>query len=101
MLPHPLDLIETKLNTDRERDFTDILFLESLVRAEYAERLPTATPEEAAAMLHRFSDWQVLRVALTNPHAAVQDLARSHLEEFAEAGDPFSQAILAGREIPG
>jgi hypothetical protein len=31
----------------------------------------------------------------------VQDVARGLLEEFAEAGDPFSQAILEGRPIIG
>jgi hypothetical protein len=38
---------------------------------------------------------------LIHSDPAVRDLARRHLEEFAEAGDPFSQAILEGRPIPG
>lgn len=100
VLPHPLDLIETKLNTGRDKDLRDIAFLEDLVRQEYREKLPTATPAEATELLERFSDWQVLRAAGENPHAEVRALARRHLEEFAAAGDPFSQAILAGREIP-
>ena len=99
-LPDPLDLLQSKLETNREKDQHDILHLESVVRRRYFEKLPTATLVEATDMLARFSDWQVLRVALTNPDPAVQDLARGQLHEFAELGDPFSQAILAGREIP-
>jgi hypothetical protein len=51
-------------------------------------------------MLERYSECQVLQSALTNPSPEVRELAMTHLHEFAEAGDPFSQAILAGREIP-
>jgi hypothetical protein len=100
ILPDPLDLIQSKLDTGRDKDLTDILFLESLVRADYKKRLPIATLEEATAMLDRFSEWQVLQAALENPSVEVKALAHQHLREFAEAGDPFSQAILEGREIP-
>ena len=51
-------------------------------------------------MLKRYSEWQVLRAALANPAPVVRELAMQHLREFAEAGDPFSLAILEGREIP-
>ncbi len=100
LLPEPLDLIQTKFNTGRDQDARDIGHLEGLVQSEYKERLPTATPEEAREMLGRYCEWQVLKAALTNPSAEVRDLATGYLHEFAEAGDPFSQAILAGREIP-
>jgi len=100
ILPHPLDLIETKLDTGREKDLQDISFLESLVRTDYKQRLPTAPPEEARAMLERYSEWQVLRAALSNPAPEIRELAMCQLKEFAEAGDPFSLAILEGREIP-
>lgn len=100
VLPEPLDLIQSKLNTGREKDQYDIDYLESVVRADYIERLPTVTPDEARALLERYSEWRVLQAALTNPNQEVRDLATTHLHEFAEAGDPFSQAILAGREIP-
>jgi hypothetical protein len=99
-LPDPLDLIQSKLDTGRDKDFYDIQYLESVVRSDYTRRLATATLEEAQRMLERFSEWQVLLVALENPCDQVQALARSHLEEFAAAGDPFSAAILAGRELP-
>lgn len=100
VLPDPLDLIQSKWDTGRDKDQQDILFLESLVRADYKKRLPTADLEEATAMLERYSEWQVLQAALENPSEEVQVLAHQHLREFAEAGDPFSLAILEGREIP-
>lgn len=94
LLIHPLDLIITKFFTDRTSDHEDIVFLESVARKEYFAKLPTATPEEAAFMLDRFADWQVLEVALTNPSPEVKSLAIDLLKEFAEAGDPFSKDIL-------
>ena len=100
LLPHPLDLIQSKLETGREKDLYDIQHLESLVRDDYKRRLPLATLEEARSLLERYSEWQVLIAALENPLEEVRELARTHLREFAAAGDPFSQAILEGREIP-
>lgn len=88
------------LDTGRDKDLYDIQHLESLVRAEYKIRLPLATLEEAQEMLGRYSEWQVLTAALENPSAAVRELAMTHLREFAAAGDPFSLAILDGRELP-
>lgn len=38
---------------------------------------------------------------MEHPDAEVRELALAHLREFADEGDPFSQAILAGRPIPG
>jgi hypothetical protein len=98
-LPDPLDLIQTKLNIERSSDQQDSFFLESLFRADYRKRLPTATFAVAKEMLDRYSEWQVLQAAMENPDEVVRALATEHLHEFAEAGDPFSQAILAGREI--
>ncbi len=100
LLPTPLDLIQSKWETGREQDQQDILFLESLVRSDYKQRLPTATLAEATSLLTRYSEWQVLQAALENPLEEVRALATQHLQEFADAGDPFSLAILAGREIP-
>lgn len=100
VLPEPLDLIQSKMDTGRQKDLNDIAYLETVVRADYKERLPTATLAEACAMLERYSEWQVLQATLTNPSPEVRELAMTQLHEFAEAGDPFSQAILAGREIP-
>jgi len=93
-------LIQSKSRTGREKDFQDILYLESLVRIDYKLRLPHANKEEAEKMLSRYSEWQVLGAALKNPLPQIQELARTHLREFAAAGDPFSLAILEGRELP-
>jgi hypothetical protein len=100
LLPDPIDLIQSKLETGRDKDFHDIQHLESVVRTDYKNRLPTASLEEAVAMLGRYSEWQVLLPALQNPSPGVRELAMTHLREFAAAGDPFSQAILEGRELP-
>lgn len=100
LLPDPLDLIQSKLDTGRDKDRQDIMHLESVVRADYKKRLPLATLEEAGKLLGRYSEWEVLRAALENPLPEVRELAMSHLREFAAAGDPFSQAILEGRELP-
>jgi hypothetical protein len=99
-LPDPLDLIQSKLDTGRDKDLHDIQHLESVVRADYKVRLPIATLEEAKHLLGRFSEWQVLSFALGNPSLDVRELAMTHLREFAVLGDPFSQAILEGRELP-
>lgn len=99
-LPHPIDLIVTKSFTNRDKDYTDVTHLEAVTRQEYLAKLPTASPEEAAFMLERYSEWRVLQAALENPSPEVKELATTHLREFAEAGDPFSQAILEGRPIP-
>ncbi len=101
LLPHPVDLIQTKIDTGRDKDRMDIFHLESLIRAEYRERLPVVNAAEAREMLERYSDWEVLSVALNHPAPEIQELALEHLREFAAEGDPFSQAILAGRPVPG
>jgi hypothetical protein len=100
LLPDALDLIQSKLDTGRDKDLQDIQHLESIVRADYKKRLPITTPEEAATLLGRYSEWQVLLAALENPSPEVRELAMTHLREFAAAGDPFSLAILEGRELP-
>ena len=100
LLPDPLDLIQSKLETGRDKDRQDIMHLESVVRADYKRRLPVATLQEAEQLLGRYSEWEVLRSALENPLLEIKELAREHLREFAAAGDPFSLAILEGRELP-
>jgi len=101
LLPHPTDLIQTKIDTGRDKDRIDIFHLECVIRAEYRARLPLTTAAEARDMLERYSDWEVLTVALEHPAAEVRELALTHLREFAAEGDPFSQAVLAGRPLPG
>ena len=100
MLIHPLDLIITKYFTDRTSDHEDIAYLEEITRKSYLAKLPTATFKEASFMLDRYAEWRVLESALTNPAPEVQALARELLQEFAEAGDPFSKDILEGKSTP-
>ena len=98
--PDAIDLVQSKLDTGREKDNLDRSFLENLVISRYLGSLPTASLAEVEEMLARYSDFRVLESALTNPDPAVQKLARGQLQEFADQGDPFSLAILEGREIP-
>jgi hypothetical protein len=99
-LPDPLDLVVTKLNTGRQQDEEDSQFLESLVRKHYAEVLPTASIGEVKALFARYLDWQVCEHALKNPSQEVKDYTLQSLQEMADEGDPFSQAILKNRPIP-
>lgn len=99
-LPDPLDLIITKLDTGRQQDFYDTQHLESIVRKNYAEVLPTASMEEVKALFDRFLDWQVCEHALRNPSQEVKDYTRRCLREMADEGDPFALSILENRPIP-
>lgn len=94
-LPDPLDLHISKADTGREHDFKDQLFLESLVKARFRERLPVCDLAEAKSMLDRFLDPEVLKYAQNNPHSEVRTLALKYLHEFEAEGDPYSRDILA------
>lgn len=99
-LPTALDLIQSKQDTNRDKDHQDILFLESILRKDYLAQLPTCDLSTANALLDRYADPEVLKSALSNPDPNIQTLATRYLKEFAEAGDPFSLAILEDRELP-
>ena len=62
--------------------------------------LPACNEDEGLELLKRSPSPRIAKAALENPSPEVRDLAMSHLREFAAAGDPFSLAILEGREIP-
>ncbi len=94
-LPSEIDLYVTKANTGREQDWNDRLFLESLVKKRYRERLPVCGLTEAQSLLGRFLDPECLQYALDNPNAAVREMALKHLREFESEGDPYSRDILA------
>lgn len=94
-LPDPLDLHITKANTGREHDLKDQLFLETLIKASFRERLAVCDLTEATSMFDRFLDPEVLQYARTNPNLGVRELARKYLHEFEVAGDPYSRDILA------
>lgn len=95
-LPSLMDTFLNKINTRRHRDYEEMVWLEEKVRGLFAARLPHCDLEEANCLLARYIDPESLRHALINPRPEVQALARAHLKQFAESGDPYSEAILEG-----
>lgn len=95
-LPHPVDVLLSKDDSGRGKDFGDQRFLEEKIRAEWSAKLIGATTAEAEALLARYADHAVCAAALQNPDPAVQALARGLLEEMAAQGDWFSRDVLAG-----
>ncbi|WP_409213127.1 hypothetical protein [Prosthecobacter sp.] len=93
-LPHEADILVTKMNTGRDRDESDMQFLEARVRRRFSEQLPLCTLDEAKSLLSRYMDPSVLEAALKNPNAAVRDHAVALLEQFEAEGDPYSRDIL-------
>jgi len=63
-LPDSIDLLVSKQETGREKDQTDIIFLEGKIQADYLARLPLASRDEAAQMLERFLTPRVAGAAL-------------------------------------
>lgn len=94
-LPDPVDLHISKANTGREHDWQDQLFLESLIKARFKERLPVCDLAEATSLLDRFLDPEALQYARDNPHPEVRALVLGYLREFEAEGDPYSRDILA------
>ena len=82
------------------KSVSDLVELSREIEKKLIEFLPSAEANEAIILLLRSESPTVAIAALENHSDAVKELARQHLKEFAEAGDPFSQAILEGREIP-
>jgi len=93
-LPDPIDLLVSKQETGREKDQTDIIFLEGKIQADYLARLPRASRDEAMQMLGRFLTPRVAEAALAHSEQAVRDLGRRFLRELAGEGDPFAADIL-------
>ena len=93
-LPDPIDLLVSKQETGRDKDQTDIIFLEGKIQADYLVRLPQAPKDEALQMLGRFLTPRVAEAALAHSDPAVRDLGRRFLHELAEEGDPFAAEIL-------
>ena len=100
VLPDPLDLIITKLNTGQDKDLDDSRHLESVIRERYRKMLPSASLDEVRQLFDRFLDWQVCQIAMGNPSQEVRDYAVECLREMAAEGDPFSQTLLEDRQIP-
>lgn len=93
-LPDPIDLLVSKQETGRDKDQTDIIFLEGKIQADYLARLPQASKDEALQMLGRFLTPRVAEAALAHSDPAVRDLGMRFLHELAEEGDPFAAEIL-------
>jgi hypothetical protein len=93
-LPDPIDLYLTKVDTGRDQDWQDQVYLERKVRAQFREQLPGCSLEQAEDLFARFLDPETLEFALQNPESAVRDLALQHLREFEQQGDPYSRDIL-------
>ena len=93
-LPDPIDLLVSKQETGREKDQTDIIFLEGKIQADYLARLPGASRDEAMQMLGRFLTPRVAEAALAHSEQAGRDLGRRFLRELAAEGDPFAAEIL-------
>jgi hypothetical protein len=93
-LPDPIDLLVSKQETGREKDQTDIIFLEGKIQADYLKRLPLTSRDEAVHMLERFLTPRVAEAALAHADQAVRDLGLRFLRELAQEGDPFAAEIL-------
>ena len=93
-LPDPIDLLVSKQETGREKDQTDIIFLEGKIQADYLSRLPKSSRDEAVQMLERFLTPRVAEAALAHADQAVRDLGLRFLRELAQEGDPFAAEIL-------
>ncbi len=93
-LPDPIDLLVSKQETGRDKDRTDIIFLEGKIEADYLERLPRVPAEEAVRMLGRFLTPRVAEAALSHPDQGVGQRARQFLHEPAAEGDPYAAEIL-------
>ena len=78
----------------------DLLARSIEIEEAMVDYLPACEKDEGIELLKRSPSPRIAQSALENPSPEVRDLAMSHLHEFAAAGDPFSLAILEGREIP-
>jgi len=87
-------LIVTKENSGRDRDRTDIGFLESKIRQRWEDQLPHCPFPEAQSLFSRYLDHVTCQAALRNPDPQVQALGLEGLRELAEGGNPFAIAAL-------
>ena len=99
-LPDMIDLLVTKQRTGRQKDMTDILFLELKIEGEYLQELPTATEARAEEMLGRFLTPKVARVVLAHPSFVIRKLGYAYLQELASEGDPYAAEYLREEPVP-
>lgn len=99
-LPDLIDLLIYKQRTGRQKDMTDILFLELKIEGEYLEELPGASEARAEEMLARFLTPNVARAALAHPSYAIRKLGYGYLQELAGDGDPYAAEYLREEPTP-
>jgi hypothetical protein len=100
-VPDEIDLLVTKEDTSRPQDMADIAFLEEKIRQQLSATLSRCTLEEAEEIFRRYADHATCTAALQNPNEPVRRLAMATLREFADAGDPFAQRMLAETDNEG
>jgi hypothetical protein len=88
------DLLATKAGSERERDMTDLAFLEAKIRREFSERLRSCSLDDAQALFARYADHETCRAALANPAESVRALSIATLRELATGQNPFARELL-------
>ncbi|MBV8196799.1 MAG: hypothetical protein JO263_01580 [Candidatus Eremiobacteraeota bacterium] len=91
-----VDLLLTKLGTERDHDAADAQFLERRIEAQYKDRLRHCSFEEATMLLQRFATPEILAFAATDSdEPRVRKIAGEMLEEMARSGDPYAVDLAA------
>lgn len=94
-LPTAIELLATKENTGRARDFGDWSFLILKAREEQGDALAKAeTTEQAHSILEDYFDYEICKRGLKNPHPEVRAVILEELRILAADGDPFAKEIL-------
>ena len=97
-LPHPLDLVRTKEDTNRDHDQTDHVYLMSLARRTQGEALASVlNQDEALVLMDEFYDYAVLERGLDNPLPEVREVIWREIKQLAADGDPFAKELLDER----
>ncbi|MFT7173734.1 MAG: hypothetical protein ACI9NQ_001959 [Paracoccaceae bacterium] len=98
MLPSLLDLLCTKEETNRKRDFTDASFLIGMAREQQGKKLSSAqSTDEAKSLMDAFFDHSVLAQGLENPLPKIREVIWREVENLAIDGDPFAKEMLEER----
>ncbi|MBT8043883.1 MAG: hypothetical protein KJO79_02935 [Verrucomicrobiae bacterium] len=98
-LPTTVELLATKENTGRSRDFGDWNYLISKARQEQGHALAKArSVEEASSLLADYFDYEICERGLKNPHPEVRNIILEELKILAADGDPFAREILANHQ---
>lgn len=97
-LPHPLDLVRTKEDTQREHDQKDHVYLMLVARRMQGNALKEAADVKIAkGLLDDFFDYAVLEQGLENPLTEVREVIWREVELLAADGDPFAKEMMDAR----